>query len=112
MSNDESFVKAYYEANRLFAETIATHVKDRDVIWVHDFHLMLVPSMLREELSSRGHSDIRIGFFLHTPFPDADFYNIIPDAKAILSSLLRCDLVGFHIDGYAENFQDTCRRLL
>lgn len=112
MSSDESFVRAYYEANRHFAETIASHIRDGDLIWIHDFHLMMVPHMLREILGAGSHSHFKIGFFLHTPFPDVDFYNIIPDAKAILSSLLHCDLVGFHIDGYAENFQKACYKLL
>lgn len=111
MLYEESFRDAYREVNRTFAKAIAAEFKDGETIWVHDFHLMLVPRMLREELGDLG-ADIKIGFFLHTPFPDVDFYKIIPDCHNILDSLLHCDLVGFHIDSYGEHFRNACNRLM
>ena len=108
---DEAAFEAYTEANRLFAKHVAKDVKDGDQIWVHDYHLMLLPQMLREEIGS-SKSNVKIGFFLHTPFPSSEIYRILPVRNEILLGVLHCDLIGFHTYDYARHFLSSCSRIL
>ncbi|RQM07602.1 hypothetical protein DH86_00002067 [Scytalidium sp. 3C] len=108
---DESAWAAYKEVNRLFARTIAKDVEDGDLIWVHDYHLMLLPEMLREEIGS-SKKNVKIGFFLHTPFPSSEIYRILPVREALLLGVLHCDLIGFHTYDYARHFLSSCSRIL
>ena len=64
---DEAAWEAHQAANRLFAQQIADDINDGDLVWVHDYHLMLLPAMLREVIST-SKKNVKIGFFLHTPF--------------------------------------------
>ncbi|KAK0624944.1 family 20 glycosyltransferase [Bombardia bombarda] len=108
---DESAWAAYKEVNRLFAKTVAKDVQDGDLIWVHDYHLMLLPEMLREELGDTK-KNIKIGFFLHTPFPSSEIYRILPVREELLRGILDCDLIGFHTYDYARHFLSSCSRIL
>ncbi|KAF2664478.1 alpha,alpha-trehalose-phosphate synthase-like protein subunit [Microthyrium microscopicum] len=108
---DESAWEAYTTVNRMFAKAIAKDVKDGDTVWVHDYHLMLMPAMLREELGDRR-DKIQIGFFLHTPFPSSEIYRILPVRNEILLGVLSCDLIGFHTYDYARHFLSSCSRIL
>lgn len=111
MNFDETAWAAYIEANRLFAVKIASQVDDNDMIWVHDYHLMLLPQMLREEIG-KTKKNIRIGFFLHTPFPSSEIYRILPVRKEILQGVLSCDLIGFHTYDYARHFLSSVSRIV
>jgi glucosylglycerol-phosphate synthase len=91
--------ETFREVNRLFAETAAAQVEDDGLVWIHDYNLWLVPGYLR-----RLKPDVRIAFFHHTPFPGPDIFNVLPWRDEIVASLLDCDLVGFHIPRYANNF--------
>ncbi|KAK7422083.1 Trehalose-6-P synthase/phosphatase complex synthase subunit [Neonectria punicea] len=108
---DESAWAAYQEVNRLFAKTVIKDVQDGDLIWVHDYHLMLLPQMLREEIGN-SKKNVKIGFFLHTPFPSSEIYRILPVREALLTGLLDCDLIGFHTYDYARHFLSSCSRIL
>ena len=108
---EESAWQAYTEANRLFAKAIAADVQDGDLVWVHDYHLMLLPQMLREEIGM-SKSNVKIGFFLHTPFPSSEIYRILPVRNQVLLGLLHCDLIGFHTYDYARHFLSSCSRIL
>ncbi|KAJ9148655.1 Trehalose-6-phosphate synthase [Pleurostoma richardsiae] len=108
---DESSWSAYREVNRLFAKTVIKDVQDGDMIWVHDYHLMLLPEMLREEIGDTK-KNVKIGFFLHTPFPSSEIYRILPVREALLLGVLHCDLVGFHTYDYARHFLSSCSRIL
>ncbi|KAH7064341.1 alpha,alpha-trehalose-phosphate synthase-like protein subunit [Paraphoma chrysanthemicola] len=108
---DESAWEGYTEANRLFAKAVAKDVKDNDMVWVHDYHLMLMPAMLREELGDTR-KNVKIGFFLHTPFPSSEIYRILPVRNEILLGVLHCDLIGFHTYDYARHFLSSCSRIL
>jgi trehalose 6-phosphate synthase len=108
---DESAWSAYTEANRLFAKAIAADVQDNDMVWVHDYHLMLLPKMLREEIGDKK-KNVKLGFFLHTPFPSSEIYRILPVRNDILRGILECDLVGFHTYDYARHFLSSCSRIL
>jgi len=92
----------------MFMEAVVQFAPGRnDVIWVHDYHLMLVPGMLRQKLPTA-----QIGFFLHIPFPNADFFKVLPQRSEILRGLLASNLVGFHLYDYAIRFKNSCLRIL
>ena len=97
----------FREVNWAFAEAAAAEAAPGAVVWVHDYNLWLVPGYLR-----RLRPDVKISFFHHTPFPGADIFNVLPWRKEILESLLACDVVGFHIPRYANNFVAAARSLL
>lgn len=111
MNFDENAWAAYIEANRSFAKTIALQVEDNDMVWVHDYHLMLLPQMLREEIAGKR-KNVKIGFFLHTPFPSSEIYRILPVRKEILEGVLSCDLIGFHTYDYARHFLSSVARIV
>ncbi|CAO1627939.1 unnamed protein product [Parajaminaea phylloscopi] len=164
MNFNEEHWLAYREANLSFAEKVREVVKEGDMVWVQDYHLMLLPLMLRtliegpslqgmqsqrelhhlrhgvdgtsflqgsEDLAppsaktgqpaakGKGTSDgvanrgaIKIGFFLHTPFPSSEIYRILPVRREILLGILHCDLIGFHTYDYARHFLSACTRIL
>jgi trehalose 6-phosphate synthase len=103
--------QAYQKVNRQFAVEIAFNAVDGDIVWVHDYHLMLLPQMLQEEAEKRDKKFV-IGFFLHTPFPSGDMFRVLPVWREILEGLLHCDLIGFHAPSYNANFKRTCSDLL
>ncbi|ORZ31987.1 glycosyltransferase family 20-domain-containing protein [Catenaria anguillulae PL171] len=109
---EEQHWDAYIQANLAFADAILEHVKDADLIWVQDYHLMLLPAMLRARCEARGLSQVKIGFFLHTPFPSSEIFRILPVRREILLGLLPCDLIGFHTFDYARHFLSSCTRIL
>lgn len=111
MAFDETAWDAYTEANRLFAQAVAEDVQDNDLIWVHDYHLMMLPAMLRDLIGDRK-KNIKYGFFLHTPFPSSEIYRILPVRNEILMGVLQCDLVGFHTYDYVRHFLSSCTRIL
>jgi trehalose 6-phosphate synthase len=90
---------SYVEVNRRFAEAAAEAAAEGAVVWVQDYQLQLVPSLLREL-----REDLRIGFFLHIPFPPAELFSQLPWRRQILEGLLGADLVGFQLSGAAQNF--------
>ncbi|ODQ66935.1 alpha,alpha-trehalose-phosphate synthase [Nadsonia fulvescens var. elongata DSM 6958] len=111
MNFDEEAWEAYVQANRLFAKAIAAQVSDDDLVWVHDYHLMLLPAMLREEMGN-SKKNVKIGFFLHTPFPSSEIYRILPVRREVLVGVLSCDLIGFHTYDYARHFLSSVARIL
>lgn len=99
--------QAYREVNETFAEKVLKTAKRGDLVWVHDFHLMLVPRILRD-----ARPDLQIGFFLHTPFPSSEVFRILPWRKEILQGLLGADLIGFHAYDYLRHFRSSLLRVL
>lgn len=98
----------YERANALFAKAVLELKPTvNDYIWVQDYHLMLVPALLR-----RSQPDLRIGFFLHIPFPSSEIYRTLPWRKELLQSILSSNLIGFHTHNYARHFQSSCQRIL
>jgi trehalose 6-phosphate synthase len=89
----------YMRVNRLFADKVSSFIRDDDVIWVHDYHLM----PLGRELRSRGHRN-KIGFFLHIPFAPPDILQAMPYHREIVGSLAHYDLVGFQTENDRDNF--------
>ena len=97
----------YVRVNRSFADTVAQHAAPGATVWVHDYQLQLVPGMLRER-----RPDLRIGFFLHIPFPPGELFAQLPWRSEIIEGLLGADLIGFHTVGGAQNFLALTARLL
>lgn len=117
-ANDMAFEEepwdAYVEVNRIFSERVAQDVKDNDIVWVHDYHLMLMPQMLLEELGKLNKTvkNLKIGFFLHIPFPSSQEFFKLPYRNDILRALLASDLIGFHTYDYARHFLSACHKAL
>jgi len=96
---------SYVTVNRRFAEAAAAAASEGATVWVHDYQLQLVPAMLREL-----RPDLRIGFFLHIPFPPAELFQQLPWRRQLLEGLLGADLVGFQLQGAAQNFVRLVRQ--
>jgi glucosylglycerol-phosphate synthase len=105
-TSESSDWENFQQINRLFAEAACEEAADDALIWVHDYNLWLAPKYIRE-LKPKA----RIAFFHHTPFPAVDVFNILPWRGAIVDSLLCCDIIGFHIPRYSENFINVVRSL-
>jgi trehalose 6-phosphate synthase/phosphatase len=99
--------QAYIEANRIFSRAVVDRYKQGDLVWVHDYQLMLLPQMLRAELP-----DAAIGFFLHIPFPSSEIFPILPRREELLQGLLGADLVAFQTHGHLQQFRAALLRVL
>jgi trehalose 6-phosphate synthase len=97
--------EAYVRINRRFAQKAAEVAAENAMVWVHDYQLQLVPAMLREL-----RPDVRIGFFLHIPFPPAELFQQLPWRRQLLEGLLGADVVGFQRPGAAQNFVRLVRQ--
>jgi trehalose 6-phosphate synthase/phosphatase len=97
----------YVEVNQLFAERVAEQYEPGDLIWVHDYQLLLLPELLRRRLP-----DARIGFFLHIPFPSEELFRTLPERERLLRGILGADLVGFHTPAYLRHFAASLTQLL
>jgi len=97
----------YKRVNQKFCDKVLEVARPQDVIWIHDYHLMLLPAMLRKHLP-----EAKIGFFLHVPFPPPDIFCLLPWGEEIIEGLLGADLIGFQSLEYADNFLDTVLILL
>src|SRR5437762_2993753 len=99
--------QAYVEANRIFADKVVERYKPNDLIWVHDYHLMLLPQMLRDKLP-----DAAIGFFLHIPFPSSEIFPVLPRREELLEGLIGADLLAFQTHGHLQQFRAALLRVL
>ncbi|PIN14737.1 Trehalose-6-phosphate synthase component TPS1 [Handroanthus impetiginosus] len=105
---DKIMWQAYVSANKIFADKVMEVINpDEDYVWVHDYHLMILPTFLRK----RYHR-VKLGFFLHSLFPSSEIYRTLPVREEILRALLNCDLIGFHTFDYARHFLSCCSRML
>jgi trehalose 6-phosphate synthase/phosphatase len=98
---------AYVTANRRFRDAVLEHLAPGDTIWIHDYHLMLLPRMLREVAP-----EARIGFFLHIPFPASELLRILPRRDEVLRGLLGADLVAFQTHADLQHFRASLLRLI
>ena len=97
----------FRSVNEKFARAVIDEYRPGDMIWVQDYHLVLVPAMLRKALPQA-----RIGFFLHVPFPSSEVFSVLPWREEILRGLIGADLIGFHTPGYLRHFTTSLRRVL
>jgi len=98
--------EAYRHVNQIFCQTILDIIHPHDIIWIHDYHLMLLPQLLRKRMPN-----LNIGFFLHIPFPPTEIFRLLPWRREILEGLMGADLIGFHTYDYVQNFLDSLLRL-
>ena len=105
----QPFWDQYKQINQLFADAIESILRPDDVVWVHDYHLMLLPRLLK---ANRPH--LSVGFFLHIPFPSFEVFRMLPGEwrRDILEGLLGADLVGFHTYEYTRHFLQSVLRIL
>ena len=105
---DRFLWQAYVSANKIFADKVMEVINpEEDYVWIHDYHLMILPTFLRKRFYR-----VKLGFFLHSPFPSSEIYRTLPVRDDILKALLNADLVGFHTFDYARHFLSCCSRML
>ncbi len=102
-----AFMEAYRAINARFAEAVIEEYEPGDYIWIQDYHLMMAPKMVRSELR-----DATVAHFWHIPWPAMEVFRILPWARELLEGMLGCDLIGFHVGEYVENFLESVRVLL
>lgn len=104
-----SYYDAYVQINRKFCTELLPILKLDDIIWVHDYQLMLLPQMIRQQ-----RPDAMIGFFLHIPFPSYEIYRLLPNEwkKTLLQGVIGADLVGFHTHDYVQHFIQSVKMIL
>ncbi|KAH9964851.1 alpha-trehalose-phosphate synthase [Russula dissimulans] len=104
---ESSSYKQYVSANQRFADTIVANYQEGDIIWVNDYHLMLVPQLVREKLPTAI-----IGFFMHVAFPSSEIFRCLSVREYLLRGMLSADLIGFQTANYARHFRQTVSRIL
>ena len=104
---DPEHWQAYVRANEKFRDEILKHLRPNDLVWIHDYHFLLLPQMLRELAP-----EIAIGFFLHVPFPSSSVFRTLPKREKLLRGMLGADYVGFHTHRYLQHFRTSILRLL
>ncbi|CAN7133841.1 unnamed protein product [Brassica rapa subsp. narinosa] len=105
---DRRLWQAYVSANKIFSDRVMEVINpEDDYVWIQDYHLMVLPTFLRKRFNR-----IKLGFFLHSPFPSSEIYRTLPVRDDILRGLLNCDLIGFHTFDYARHFLSCCSRML
>ena len=85
----QSQYSGYKRANEMFAQVVLSQYQEGDVVWCHDYHLMLLPQFLKDR-----HAAMKVGWFLHTPFPSSEIYRTLPLREEILRAVLTADLIG------------------
>ncbi len=106
---EKEYWEQYVAVNKIFCNAVLEVAKPGDVIWIHDYHLMLLPALVREKMPSAA-----IGFFLHIPFPSYEIFRLLPSMwrKEILQGLFGADLIGFHTHDYTTYFLRSTLRIL
>jgi trehalose 6-phosphate synthase/phosphatase len=106
-SYSPAYFDTYYAVNKKFAEAIIANANPGDVIWIHDYQLLLVPQMVREAIP-----DVSIGFFQHIPFPSYEIFRSLPWRKEILKGVLGADVIGFHTYDDVRHFISAANRII
>src|SRR3990167_6629836 len=104
-NHNDDFWRSYKEVNVLFKKAVLHYATPQTNIWIHDYHLMLLPSLLRSALPKAS-----IGFFLHIPFPSFELYRLLPNRRSIIEGILGANLIGFHTYDYVRHFLSSVQR--
>jgi len=104
---EEDYWHSYIEVNNKFATEVLKYIHLADLIWIHDYHLTLLPALVRRQRPAAT-----ISYFWHIPFPAAEIFATLPWAEAILRGLLASDRIGFHTQGYVRNFLQAVEEIL
>ncbi len=105
--HENKYWEAYKEVNALFCEQVMEIIEPEDIVWIHDYHLMLLPGMIRKQMP-----EVSIGYFHHIPFPSYELFRNIAERAELLNGLLGADLVAFHTHGYMRHFISAVFRVL
>ncbi|MDR1489567.1 MAG: bifunctional alpha,alpha-trehalose-phosphate synthase (UDP-forming)/trehalose-phosphatase [Desulfovibrio sp.] len=103
----EAYWEAYREVNGLFCREALKIIEPGDLVWIHDYHLMLLPGLIREQMP-----EVCIGYFHHIPFPSYELFRCLPERGEILRGLLGADVAGFHVHDYMRHFISSVYRVL
>ena len=105
----KEYFEAYKNINQFFANNVLNIYKQGDIIWIHDYQLMLLPDTLRRVLP-----EATIGFFLHIPFPSYEIFRLLPTEwkKQLLQGMMGADLIGFHTHDYVQHFIQSAKMIL
>jgi trehalose 6-phosphate synthase/phosphatase len=98
---------SYKRGNQAFCEAVCREIEGEELIWIHDYHLMLLPECIREHSRKA-----KVGFFLHIPFPSSEVFAMLPQREEVLRGLLGADLIGFHTHLYLQHFRSSLLRIL
>ena len=104
--HDEDWA-VYKSVNEKMAKLILENVDDDAHIWIHDYHFMLLPQMLREKKPN-----LKIGYFLHIPFPNQEVFRLLGNRNELIKGILGSDLIGFHTKSHVEHFVNCAKKLL
>ncbi|KAM0027633.1 putative alpha,alpha-trehalose-phosphate synthase (UDP-forming) [Helianthus debilis subsp. tardiflorus] len=105
---NRSLWQAYVSVNKIFADRIMEVINpEEDFVWIHNYHLMALPMFLRKRFNR-----VKLGFFLHSPFPSFEIYKTLPVRDELLRAVLNSDLTGFYTFDYVRHFLSCCSRLL
>jgi trehalose 6-phosphate synthase/phosphatase len=104
-----NYFEAYMKVNLFFADQLTPILRPDDIIWIHDYQLMLLPQLLRGE-----NAELSIGFFLHIPFPSYEIFRLLPTEwkKTLLQGVMGADLIGFHTHDYVQHFIQSVKMVL
>mmetsp|Transcript_26621 Transcript_26621/g.79420 ORF Transcript_26621/g.79420 Transcript_26621/m.79420 type:complete len:1165 (-) Transcript_26621:106-3600(-) len=97
---------AYQHVNNIYANAVVPHTHEQDLIWIHDYHLLMTPTFISRKLIKAN-----IGLYLHTPFPSSDSFKSLPVREELLSGMLCADQIGFQFFAYARNFLVSVKRI-
>ncbi len=104
----QKYWEAYRSVNERFSQAILEEVNGRSgLVWVQDYHLALCPLFLKQKKQ-----DLIVALFWHIPWPVHDVFRICPQRKEILTALLACNQIGFHLERYRKNFLECVEREL
>ena len=104
---DKDDWEMYKAVNERMADLILRNVEEDHFIWIHDYHFMLLPKILRKR-----NPKLKIGFFLHTPFPNQEIFRVLAKSAELIQGLLGADLIGFHTKQYVEHFINCAKMLI
>ncbi|KAI5794908.1 glycosyltransferase family 20-domain-containing protein [Pyronema domesticum] len=105
---EKDWWKDYNKFNNAYADEIMKTYTPGDIIWIHDYHLLMLPEILRKRLGR----DVHIGLFVHAPWPSSEIFRIISHRKQILTGMLAANMIAFQSETYKEHFISCCKRIL
>jgi len=103
---DDNYWESYLKVNQMYSDLICEYLSDGDTVWIHDYHLLLLPQMIRKCKPS-----VSIGIFVHIPFPSFEIFRLIPWREELLDAMLSADLLGFNVFDYVRHFLSCVRRI-